>query len=67
MIVIVGKTKAVELGKDTEAVVYRISERRFCITNDLAWETGLESEGIWRDHTYMDCVYDPYKNRKKGK
>ena len=67
MIIVTGKTKAIELGKDTEAAVYRISERRFCITNDLAWETGLESEGIWSDRTYIDRVYDPYKNRKKGK
>ena len=53
MVVVIGKTKAIELGKDTETAVYRISERRFCITNDFAWETQLESEGIWTDHAYI--------------
>ncbi len=59
MTIVTGKINAIELGEDTKTSVYRISERRFCITNDLAWETQLESEDIWSDRTYIDRVYDP--------
>lgn len=62
MSIIIGKKNAIDLGKNCGASVYQISERRFCITNNFAWETGLISDGIWIDHRYMHCIYDPYKD-----
>lgn len=59
MQIIVGKKNAIELGVSCEAPVYQISERRFCISTEAAWEAGLAAAGIWVDHRYMQSVYDP--------
>ena len=59
--VIVGKKKAVALGKELEHPVYQISARRFIVTDMAAWETGLESVGIGYDLRYGERVYNPDK------
>ncbi len=62
MNIIVGKNKAVALGMELEHSVYQISARRFVVTDMAAWESGLESVGIWYDLRYGERVYNPDEN-----
>ncbi len=61
MNIIVGKNKAVALGMELECPVYRISERRFCVTAMPAWKAELDSVGIWYDPRYGKRIYNPDK------
>lgn len=59
MQIVIGKKIAIEVAKSCGSAVYQISERRFCISNEIAWEAELAAASIWVDHRYMQSICDP--------